>query len=452
MSWREQTRLSQRLFEKTRESLALAMTRGLHDWPLPEPPLSDPEFPVIPPSNPEKLNAIASALLEANRAAFDRDLEVIGESLIPHRLSLTADPERESRKWLERRADEVAERALYMRLEIMLSQALDRDAPDVDRWWVAISLLNGLSANDSAISRQQGYYLMESIALAEKPGNWHGSVTPGPHLMDWSEGRSVETPVQQSHPRGVFAAGWLLDRMEEADPPRPVLVEWLDLALARGTLVQPLSILPRLNRMVGDGDDELACRIAALLPRSYDFDFEGALQLEKTLLSREANVRTALAGELDEIIRRRGIASFDLLDSLLDDSAVEVVQVATNALRLCQAIDSTGFTRRCIQISKHPGLRVRRQFAQAVLRDYIEHNPSDEAGITISLWLDNDEIIRSRLRELLLHMTDSYPDELLSILNRIIAIGGQESLSDFWRVLSVRSEELAVFWRSQLNS
>ena len=64
----------------------------------------------------------------------------------------------------------------------------------------------------------------------------------------------------------------------------------------------------------------------------------------------------------------------------------------------------------------------------------------------------NDEIIRSRLRELLLHMTDSYPDELLSILNRIIAIGGQESLSDFWRVLSVRSEELAVFWRSQLNS
>ena len=101
MSWREQTRLSQRLFEKTREALALAMTQGLQDWPLPEPPLSDPDFPVRPPANPEKLMQIGNALLEANRAAFDRDLELIGETLIPHRLSLTADPEREARKWLE---------------------------------------------------------------------------------------------------------------------------------------------------------------------------------------------------------------------------------------------------------------------------------------------------------------------------------------------------------------
>ena len=53
--------------------------------------------------NKAKLIEIAHALLNANRAAFDRDLESIGESLIPHRLSLSADPAREARKWLERR-------------------------------------------------------------------------------------------------------------------------------------------------------------------------------------------------------------------------------------------------------------------------------------------------------------------------------------------------------------
>ncbi len=451
MSWREQTRLSQRLFEQTREALDIAMTQGLDDWPLPEPPLSDPDFPVKPPSNPEKLKQISNALLEANRAAFDRDLELIGETLIPHRLSLTADPEREGRKWLERRGDEVAERALYMRLETMLSQALDTDAPDADRWWVAISLLNGLSANDSTVSRQQGYHLMESIALARKPGNWHGSTTPGPHLLDWNKDSMTESPMIESHPRGTFAAGWLLDRMEEADPPRPVLVEWMDLALARGTLVHPLSILSRLDRMVSDGDSQLACRIAALLPRSYDFDFEGAIKLEKTLLERGPQVRCAVADGLDEIIHRRGSSSFALLDQLLDDSAPEVVQIATNSLRLCQAIDPDGFVRRCIQSAKHPENRVRRQFAQAVMRDYIEQNPSDDAGITISLWLEGDEVIRTRLRELLLHMIDTHPEALSSILERIIADGGQEVLTDFWRVLEVRSEEIAAMWRSKLQ-
>jgi hypothetical protein len=136
---------------------------------------------------------------------------------------------------------------------------------------------------------------------------------------------------------------------------------------------------------------------------------------------------------------------------LLADSSAEVVQVATNALRLCQSLDPEGFTRRCIQASKHPGDGVRRQFSQAVLRDYIEQNPSDEAGVTISLWLDGDEVIRSRLRELLLHMIDTHPDALATILERIVAKGGQDSLTDFWRVLEVRSEEAASNWRSRIQ-
>ena len=450
--WREQTALSQRLFEHTKEALDVAMKRGCEDWPLPEPPLSDPDFPVRPPKDPAKLIEIAHALLNANRAAFDRDLESIGESLVPHRLSLTADPAREARKWLERRGDEVAERALFIRVETLLAQALDADAPDVDRWWVAIALLNGLSSKDSPISRQQGYHLMESIALARKPGYWHGGATPGPHLVDWQEGSEVKAAdPMQADANGSFAAGWLLDRMEEADPPRPVLVEWLDIAMARRTLVVPLSILSRLNRMAGDGNIILSSRIAALAPRGWDLDLEGSQKLEKTLLSREPQVRCALADALDEIIHRRGVAALPLLDTLLSDESTDVVRVATGSLRLTFSLDPDGFANRCARIVHQPDSSIHRRFTQTALRDYLVQHPEDRKGLTVQLWIGGDEVVRTRLRELLLHMVDDHSEELSSILNRIVSMDGENSLEDLWRVLDVRSPDMAAAWRNHIE-
>ena len=450
--WREQTALSQRLFEHTKEALDVAMKRGCEDWPLPEPPLSDPDFPVRPPKDPAKLIEIAHALLNANRAAFDRDLESIGESLVPHRLSLTADPAREARKWLERRGDEVAERALFIRVETLLAQALDADAPDVDRWWVAIALLNGLSSKDSPISRQQGYHLIESIALARKPGYWHGGATPGPHLVDWQEGSEVKAAdPMQADANGSFAAGWLLDRMEEADPPRPVLVEWLDIAMARRTLVVPLSILSRLNRMAGDGNIILSSRIAALAPRGWDLDLEGSQKLEKTLLSREPQVRCALADALDEIIHRRGVAALPLLDTLLSDESTDVVRVATGSLRLTFSLDPDGFANRCARIVHQPDSSIHRRFTQTALRDYLVQHPEDRKGLTVQLWIGGDEVVRTRLRELLLHMVDDHSEELSSILNRIVSMDGENSLEDLWRVLDVRSPDMAVAWRNHIE-
>ena len=450
--WREQNQLSQRLFEHTQQALETVIIRGCEDWPLPEPPLSDPDFPVHPPENPEKLKEIAHALFQANRAAFDRDLESIGEALIPHRLSLTADPAREGRKWLDKRRDEVAERALFIRVETLLAQALDSGAPDVDRWWVAIALLNGMSAKDSPISQQQGYHLMESIALAKPPGYWHGGATPGPHLIDWQEGReSIPFSPLESHQGGSFAAGWLLDRMEEADPPRPILVEWLDIALSRKTLVHPLAILSRLNRMASDGSIELASRIATLLPRAWDLDSEGATRLEQTLLSREPLVRCSLAVALDEIIHRRGAEALPLIDKLLSDESVDVIRIATSSLRLTTNLDSEGFATRCARLIHLGDSGVSRQFAQTTLRDYMVMHPEDRKGLTVQLWIEGDEVVRSRLRELLLHMLEDYSASLSNILTRISQMDGDNSLEDFWRILEVRSVETAEIWRNHIE-
>ena len=72
-------------------------------------------------------------------------------------------------------------------------------------------------------------------------------------------------------------------------------------------------------------------------------------------------------------------------------------------------------------------------------------------GLTVQLWIEGDEIVRSRLRELLLHMLDDYSKALSSILSRITSMDGENSLDDFWRILEVRSSELAVVWRNHIE-
>ena len=454
--WRAQKALSERLFSHTRSRLELALED--HAWPLPEPPLSDPDFPVRPPSDPGRVRAMALALFDANRASFERDLEEIGQALVPHRLSLTADPAREARKWLDRRADEVAERALCKRLEAMLGQALDPDAPDDERWWAAIAMLDGFSMSDSVVARQQGYHLLESVALARPPGRWHGRAAPGPHLLDWSEGMSTEGETLSPNGNGVYAAGWLLDRMESADPPRPVLVEWLDLAMARVTLVAPLNILARLTRMASDGETTLAARIAALLPRAWDLDEVGAAQLEQVLLSREVEVRRMVADALEEIIQRRAKDGLPLLSRLLSDPADEVVTIATGALRLVPELDPAAFESACVDLAAHCGASVRRRFAQTALRDYMVLHPDDCHGLLVSLWLDGDEVTRSRLRELLLGMCEVAPDAFANHLARIRGESSEHGLdpdtvlADLWRLMSVRDAPAGEAWRLHIEA
>ena len=59
--------------------------------------------------------------------------------------------------------------------------------------------------------------------------------------------------------------------------------------------------------------------------------------------------------------------------------------------------------------------------------------------------------VRTRLRELLLHMVDDHSEELSSILNRIVSMDGENSLEDLWRVLDVRSPDVAAAWRNHIE-
>ena len=60
-------RVSESVLEHLCESLAKSIKTGLKSWPLPFPPLSDPDFPVIHPKDPEKIVEMGVGLLRADR-------------------------------------------------------------------------------------------------------------------------------------------------------------------------------------------------------------------------------------------------------------------------------------------------------------------------------------------------------------------------------------------------
>jgi hypothetical protein len=70
----------------------------------------------------------------------------------------------------------------------------------------------------------------------------------------------------------------------------------------------------------------------------------------------------------------------------------------------------------------------------------------------VHLWNDGDEVVRSRLRELLLRIDQVEPSALSSIFKRIIAETDEQALDDLWMVMQVRSPERCEAWKQHLFS
>ena len=114
-------------------------------------------------------------------------------------------------------------------------------------------------------------------------------------------------------------------------------------------------------------------------------------------------------------------------------------------------MDPEGFADRCAQVAHHLDTGIHRRFAQTALRDYLVLHPDDSKGLTDQLWINGDEVVRTSLRELLLHMVDNHAESLSTILPRIVEKDGIDSLADLWRVREVRSPEAATAWRTHIE-
>ncbi len=448
---KSRAKISDAAFERVATGLVEALERGTKAWPLPEPPMSDPDFPPIPPTSPHRLFEEGLGILSIDRGMFDRHLNTVVELLVPHRMNLSDDPFEIHQKWLRRRMDDVAHRLLFHIATDWLAQAFDPHAPNTDRWWLSISLLNGLATVPYGQPVHQGYHLVESIALAERPGTWHTQPDAGPQHMDWNPHAAVPrmSSTVVAHDHGVTAARWLLERLEDGDLDRRLLLlEWVRLLLERKPLIEPLGLKDILLRRASDPVAEVANKVTLCLAKAIEADRDFGHQLAQRLHEREdVLVRRAMADVLTRLFRRLTWDALPFLDDMLSSEDEGVLAAASATVGDVRYLDKELWADRLKQLVEHPLAIVRRNIVSN-LREYIQYDPTDSRGIFHNLWKDGDEVVRSRLRELMIRMEEIAPEHFATQVKALH--DAKVDLNPLWEPLTLRRTERSHAWQAWL--
>ncbi|MCH1528586.1 MAG: hypothetical protein L7S46_02535, partial [Candidatus Poseidoniaceae archaeon] len=444
-------RLSEAAYDAVEQGLIAALERGTQSWPLPSPPISDPDFPALPPKSPQTIIDQGVGLLQVDRGMFERNLNTVVDLIVPHRMNLSDDPYEVHERWLKKRVPQVAERLLFAIATDWLSQAFDQQAPNVDRWWLAVALVDGLAVEARGQSVHQGYHLVESIALAERPGTWHTQPDAGPHQMEWNP--HAVLPRQSgvvAHDAGVEAAVWLLTRLENGPLERRLLLmEWSRLLLQRPNLVGPLHIDQILMRRALDPEEEVAARVCLCLAKAIEYDRDGGLALAQRLHTRtEVLIRRGMADVLTRLFRRLTWDAVPFLEAMLADEDEGVLAAASATVGDLRFLDVEKWADTMAELSNHPLPVVRRNLVP-FLRDYLEQYPDDQRRLLPMLWVDGDEVVRTRMRELLMRMEEVAPDHFAARLKDFMAQGCD--LEPLWTPLTLRRPERSEAWQAFLR-
>ncbi len=443
-------RAKQRVINTLRQQANIEMTnaleRGVRDWPLPAPPLIDPDFPPILPTSKEKIIEQALGLFKLDEGMFLHHLNSTIELVIPYRMSLSEEVFEEHEKWLLRRKDLVIERVLFATCITWLADSLDNSMPNTDKWWMAITLFNGLTTSPRGQSIHQGFHILESMAIATKPGAWHSQAEPGPHQMEWDAQASLPKYDLIAQEEGIAAANWVLDiSLRSKEPRRQLLVEWILLLLERKELVSPLNLGNRMLKLANDESDIVSSRLVACLPRLIEADSAMGMEVLEVLANRQdIPSRRALADVLTRLFRRIGKEAVPLFEKMIQSNDETVLAATSATVGDIKYISKTRWADEILNLTKHSNPIVRRNLV-ATLRDYVVAFPEDERGILAAAWLDGDEVVGVRLRELLIRMEEVDPDNFSSCITKINDANG--NLEKLWEVMELRHPEKSSAWK-----
>ena len=444
-------KLSQLTFEKVATLLVEALERGTQSWPLPSPPIIDRDFPPIHPVSPQDIIEIGLGLLHADRGMFDYKLNSVVDLIVPHRMNLTDDPFEVHQKWLEKRVGTVSERMVFLIATEWLAQSLDPVAPNTDRWWVSLCLIDGMSTVPRGQSVHQGYHLFESNALAERPGTWHTQPEAGPQNIDWNPQAKVPRITSVvAHTEGIKAAIWLLERLENStENRRTLLIEWIRLLLERPALIESLNLPEILMRRALDKSTEVVVKITLCLAKLTDYNRDIGLKLSQRLIKRnEIETRRSMADVLTRLFRRLSVDALPFFEKMLQDDDEVVLAAVSSTVGDLKFFDTELWAEKMLELSQHPLPLVRRNLVQG-LRDYIEMFPADEKNILPILWSDGDEVVRTRMRELLIRMEEVSSNHFSG---RITDLKENNcSLEELWSNLKLRRPERAELWIKWLS-
>ena len=448
---KSRSEISQIVFEKVATLLVEALERGTQSWPLPQPPIRDLDFPLIEPISAQELIEQGLGLLNVDRGMFEHKLNTVVELVVPHRMNLTDDPYEVHKKWIAKRTNMVAERLVFSINNDWLARALDPQAPDSTRWWLSIALLNGLSVGPLGQPIHQGYHLLESIAIGERPGTWHTQPEAGPQNLDWNPDAIVPRMTGVvAHEVGIKAAKWMLHQLEISHVDRRrLLIEWIRLLMERSELIEPLGLFEILIRLSSDDDTQVAVQITKCLAKAIDYDRETGHELAKLLMARnDLMVRRAMADVLTRLFRRLTEDALPFYEQLKNDEDPDVLAAISTTSSDLRFIDAEMWANNLVELSKHKLPIVRRNIVPS-LRDYFETFPNDTKKLLPVMWQDGDEVVRTRMRELLIKMAEVSSEQFGSRITDLHEHGCD--LTPLWKLMDVRIDGSSKEWIDWLS-
>ena len=448
---KSRSEISQIVFEKVATLLVEALERGTQSWPLPQPPIRDLDFPVIEPISAQELIEQGLGLLNVDRGMFEHKLNTVVELVVPHRMNLTDDPYEVHKKWIAKRTNMVAERLVFSINNDWLARALDPQAPDSTRWWLSIALLNGLSIGPLGQPIHQGYHLLESIAIGERPGTWHTQPAAGPQNLDWNPSAIVPRMTGVvAHEFGIKAAKWMLDQLESSHVDRRrLLIEWIRLLMERYELIEPLGLFQILTRLSSDEDAQVAVQITKCLAKAIDYDRETGHELAKLLMARnDLMVRRAMADVLTRLFRRLTEDAIPFYEQLKTDEDPDVLAAISTTSSDLRFLDTEMWAENLVELSKHRLPIVRRNLVPS-LRNYFQTFPNDTKKLLPVMWQDGDEVVRTRMRELLIKMVNVSSEQFSSRLTDLHEHGCD--LTPLWKLMDARKDGSSKEWTNWLS-
>ena len=152
-----------------------------------------------------------------------------------------------------------------------------------------------------------------------------------------------------------------------------------------------------------------------------------------------------MADVLTRLFRRLTWDALPLLDDMLTSEDEGVLAAASATVGDVKYLDKDQWADRLRQLADHPLAIVRRNLVPN-LREYIEFDPADTRGLFHELWKDGDEVVRTRLRELMLRMEEVAPDRFAA---QVKALHDADiDLEPLWGPLTLRRSERSEAWQA----
>jgi len=225
-----------------------------------------------------------------------------------------------------------------------------------------------------------------------------------------------------------------------------LLMEWVRLLLQRPNLIEPLDLVSILLRRASDPEAEVAARVTLCLAKAIEFNRDSGLELAKRLHQRdELLVKRGMADVLTRMFRRLEWDAVPFLTDMLADQDEGVLAAASATVGDLRFLDSELWADTIAKLAQHPLPIVRRNLVP-FLRDYIEQYPEDDRRLLPILWQDGDEVVRTRMRELLMRMEEVSPDHFAA---RLLDFKKQDCpLEPLWEPLTQRRPERSRLWQA----